>query len=290
MGLIPKKLKRAAALVFLVVINVVAAGYDVYTSAALRQSTVHPTVYAFLRALGASVILAGVGYWKERGRPAGERTLVPAKEDVGLLIGVGVLAVSGQINMAAIALGEVPASLVGMFAPLAPAFSLTIAFAIGMEVFRRRELSSWLKAAGAAVTLLGGVTIAAVATTGDSDMKRLSRNLPLGIAFLFVAKVCGATYPIMQKLVLARYRSHVVAAWMYIYGTASLAVGVIPLSTNAAYWHFNVEAGLALLYSIVLGSALNCEYHTRCAVGNLVRSGCVLRKRCVVRAVLLLPS
>lgn len=259
MGLIPKNAKRAFALAFLLVINVIQAGYDVITAHALSQSTVHPSVFAFLRAAGAALVLSLVMWWKERGRPDDQRKMVPDREDVGMLIAIGALAVAGHINLTAMALAEAPAALVGMFAPVAPAFALAIAFGTGLEVFSRYSISSWLKAAGATVTLAGGITIAIIASSGESDLKHESKNLTLGIAFLFAAKLCSGSYPILQKMILHKYRSHMVAAWMYIYGTAALAVGVVPLTTNTAYWQFDVTTGLALLYAIVLASAVNCE-------------------------------
>jgi len=158
---------KYAPLFALVVINTIAALYDVLTSWGLRDSTVHPTVFAALRGTGSAVLLAGWGYWRERSRPAGDRMYVPKAEDVGLLIATGTLALCGHMGLSALALSMVAPALVGMFAPVAPAIAFVLALGLGMETFDRRSWSSWLKLVGAAVTLSGGITAAAVAMSGE---------------------------------------------------------------------------------------------------------------------------
>lgn len=256
-------LRKYIPFALLGIINLIAAGYDVITAAAFADSSVHPTVYAFVRAVGATVMLVGFGIFKERQRPPHDRVYRLAREDVWIVIAAGVLALAGHMGLSAIALASVPPAIVGMFAPVVPAIALMISIALRLEPFNVREFNSWLKVTGAAVTLLGAISVAVVTVLQQEEgvdptaHGKSGGSLTMGLIFLVLAKTCCASYPILQKVVLARYRSAVVTAWMYIFGSVSLLTSVIPLTTDAQFWQFNRASGLALLYAIVLASFVN---------------------------------
>jgi drug/metabolite transporter (DMT)-like permease len=91
----------------------------------------------------------------------------------------------------------------------------------------------------------------------DSNTFKASRNLPVGVIYTLLARCCAASFALVQKTILHKYRSRVVAAWTYLVGTAALLVGISPVAHEASDWQTTWQGALALAYAILLASALN---------------------------------
>jgi hypothetical protein len=63
-------------------------------------------VFAFLRDAGASVIMMSAAVVLERRKPAGQRVMMPAREDWGIFIGLGLLGVWGSQGLSALAIAN----------------------------------------------------------------------------------------------------------------------------------------------------------------------------------------
>lgn len=91
------KLRRFSAFFLLIVINVIQAGYDVAlnwglspeSSGGADRKVLHPFVFAFIRSLGATVILFSVAIYKESRYPPEKKRIMLRPEDTGVAIAAG---------------------------------------------------------------------------------------------------------------------------------------------------------------------------------------------------------
>jgi drug/metabolite transporter (DMT)-like permease len=173
----------------LVVVNLVFAFYTVLTKLALSDAANNPIVIAFLREVIASSVLFPTSYALHRRDPRGKRFL-PAGEDLGYFLLLGLLMVWGVQLLSALALVHITASNYALLAPSVPVITLIIALATGYEHFNRGSARSWLKVGSILITVGGAAYIAATAflAAKPAVVDGRYRNPLLGNAFLITNK------------------------------------------------------------------------------------------------------
>jgi drug/metabolite transporter (DMT)-like permease len=253
-----------APLLLLCVVQTIFSGYVILTSASLGSSNVSPLVFAFLRDSMATGLFVTTLTLRERLWPTGQ-PLVPRREHYGHIIALGLLAVFGTQLLGVLAIRNLSAAVYGFLTPTVPVVTLLVSYALGLDVFRPRELASWAKVGGIAVTLAGAVFIVGFATPVEADGDAGARGhahgqtSPLGIAYIIAQKMSAGTYPLLQKHMLSRfgYGSLHLATWAYVVGTAFVGLNVATSAVSQEAWDIDATAAAGILYSGALSAFFN---------------------------------
>lgn len=147
MGLSPKAADAVVCALLLVLVNFIFGGYAVITSAALKHSTLSPTVYALLRDVGGSCLLLVMAHVYER-RQAVPR-FWPSRDDQGSFVLVGLLMVWGAQGCSAQAVANLTPSFFSLLQPIMPVITTSLSLATGYESFHPGQAASWGKMIGA---------------------------------------------------------------------------------------------------------------------------------------------
>jgi drug/metabolite transporter (DMT)-like permease len=244
-----------------VLVNVLFGGYSVFTSVALRSSTLSPLVFSFCRDTIAAVLLITAAWVSEGRKPVAERRFWIAREhamDIALL---GLLGVWGTQGMSALALANVPAAYFGLCSPVQPMVAMCLSLLWGAERWHPGRWTSWLKVGGLVLSVSGAIALAALAEASKGSSTGIigqSKNFALGSFFIFLQVTTGGSYQVMQKFSLSRYPSIVVAAWGYCAGAGMLLLSVLPCAMDAASWNLSDPLVLgAVAYAATVCSAFN---------------------------------
>jgi len=242
--------------------------YSVATSLALpKDSTLSPLVFALLRdVIGTSSLLATAAFVEWRRRPNGNGRLSNARwswcyrlgiaaEDRWRVLLVGLCGVWGAQGMSALAIANSTASFYTFLSNVQPVVTLALSAAIGLERCSPRAPSSYIKAAGVAVTVAGAALIVALAAGGGSgSIASGSRNLPLAMLATAIAIVLGGSYGVVQKPLLLRYPPVLVAGWGYASGTLLLLLCVVTGANEPADWDVSPAAAGVIVYTGIVCS------------------------------------
>jgi drug/metabolite transporter (DMT)-like permease len=237
----------------LVGVNAAISGYTVLASLTFKNGTVSPVVFALLRDVVACACFTSSLLLSQRHQPPDERRLCPRVEHWGLFAALGLLGVFSQM-LGALSISLTSALVYGLFSPAVPVITILVSFCVGIEVFRAREVASWVKVVGIFACLGGAAAIVLLGSGGSHGSG--GGGTPGGFAYLLAATVAKASYPVLQKHMLSRfgYPSLMLATWAYIVGTALIALNATTSATASAAWAIDGAAAGAILYSGLFSS------------------------------------
>lgn len=246
--------KQLLPVLLMIMVQCIFGGYSVFTSRAFKSaSNLSPLVFAFCRDAAASMLLMGMAAFAEFRQPPEKRRLVPAREDLGIFVGLGLLGVWGSQGLSALAISNLSALNFSVLEPAMPVVTLALSLLLGVEKWNSKQWQSWGKAVGVLVTVGGAIWCAlASAASGSNE----SKNPALGNLFLSLQVIMGGSYPVLQKLILGKYSSIMVAAWGYLLGTGLLLLSVITCAVDASSWEWSTTALGALAYAAIASSAI----------------------------------
>lgn len=229
--------------------------YTVLMKKALNEGT-SPLVLALLRELLATAVLLPAAYINERRHEGNASKFWPQKEDHTSFLLLGLAMIWGVQLLSALSLEHLSANTYALLAPTVPVICAAVAIATGYEPFSRASAASWAKIAAVGVSVLGAAWIAVGAYVGSPSKEKGS--VVLGLALLVANKICVATYPVMEKRLMKKYRAFTIVAWGYATGAALVFLSVIPCALgSAALWRIGPAGWTSICYSAFVTSAFN---------------------------------
>ncbi len=104
-------------------------------------------------------------------------------------------------------------------------------FTVGVAVVLRREKATWARILGLALGLGGALYIV-------SGRGKFEAAYGVGNLLLLSNALCFATYLVISRPILARYRTVTVVSWTFLFGS----IGVLPFGASAAWTHADMSA------------------------------------------------
>lgn len=242
---------RTAAVV--AVLTLVQLGFAVSTvlcGAAMRDSRVHPLVFALERdVLGASILfvaahLCGASAW-------------PHARDISVLCAIGVSHGCGQTFMLA-SLKHISVLNASVLAALMPASTMLLGHAAGIELLALGSAAGRYKASGLCVAVLGGLALVRAQHDADPGARSV-HDLVVGNAYALAFCVGGSVFPLLQRRVLdtSPMAPITLAAWSNAFTAAALVLALPAARLPASWWVLPRQAWFALGYVVLITSAFN---------------------------------
>jgi len=207
--------------------------YTVLMKMALNEGT-SPLVLAFLREVLATALLLPLAYAAEWRQGTPER-FWPLEADYPSFVLLGLAMIWCVQLLSALSLEHLSANTYALLAPTVPVICCAAAIASGYEAFDRRSRASWAKVGAILVTVAGAFVIAVGAYLGSPGKEK--GNVVLGLLLLMSNKVGVATYPIMEKRLMKRYRPFTIVAWGYANGAVLVLLSIVPCAMSTSLWH-----------------------------------------------------
>ena len=227
--------------------------YTVLMKKALSDGT-SALVLAFMREIIAVAVFMPSAFAIEYayGTPA---AFWPQQEDHLSFLALGFAMVWGVQLLSALSLEHLSANTYALLAPSVPVLTAGLAIASGYERFDVRSRISWMKIAAIGIAVLGAVWIAVGAYVSSPSKEKGS--VVIGLFLLCGNKVCVATYPIMEKRLMARYRPSTIVAWGYVTGAVLILLSVFPCALHPELWHISSSGWTSILFSGLVTSGFN---------------------------------
>ena len=227
--------------------------YTVLMKMALNEGT-SPLVLAFLREVLATALLLPLAYAAEWRQGTPER-FWPLEADYPSFVLLGLAMIWCVQLLSALSLEHLSANTYALLAPTVPVICCAAAIASGYEAFDRRSRASWAKVGAILVTVAGAFVIAVGAYLGSPGKEK--GNVVLGLLLLMSNKVGVATYPIMEKRLMKRYRPFTIVAWGYANGAVLVLLSIVPCAMSTALWHIGPAGWTSICFSAFVTSAFN---------------------------------
>ena len=227
--------------------------YTVLMKLALNEGT-SPLVLAFLREVLATALLLPLAYAAEWRQGTPER-FWPLEADYPSFVLLGLAMIWCVQLLSALSLEHLSANTYALLAPTVPVICCAAAIASGYEAFDRRSRASWAKVGAILVTVAGAFVIAVGAYLGSPGKEK--GNVVLGLLLLMSNKVGVATYPIMEKRLMKRYRPFTIVAWGYANGAVLVLLSIVPCAMSTALWHIGPAGWTSICFSAFVTSAFN---------------------------------
>jgi drug/metabolite transporter (DMT)-like permease len=229
--------------------------YTVLMKSALNEGT-SPLVLALLRELLAVGVLMPCAYlneWRHTGTTLG---FWPEESDFKSFLFLGLAMIWGVQLLSALSLEHLSANTYALLAPSVPVLTAAISIATGYEYFNRKSVTSWMKIGAVFIAVLGALWIAVGAYVNSNAKDK--GNTVLGLILLATNKVCVATYPVMEKRLMKKYRAFTIVAWGYTSGAVLVFMSVIPCTlADSKLWHIGPAGWTSICFSAFITSAFN---------------------------------
>jgi drug/metabolite transporter (DMT)-like permease len=229
--------------------------YTVLMKSALNEGT-SPLVLALLRELLAVGVLMPCAYMNELRHTGTTLGFWPEESDFKSFLFLGLAMIWGVQLLSALSLEHLSANTYALLAPSVPVLTAAISIATGYEYFNRKSKTSWLKIGAVFIAVLGALWIAVGAYINSTAKDK--GNTVLGLILLACNKVCVATYPVMEKRLMKKYRAFTIVAWGYFSGALLVFMSVIPCTlADSKLWHIGPAGWRSICFSAFVTSAFN---------------------------------
>lgn len=229
--------------------------YTVLMKSALNEGT-SPLVLALLRELLAVGVLMPCAYlneWRHTGTTLG---FWPEESDFKSFVFLGLAMIWGVQLLSALSLEHLSANTYALLAPSVPVLTAAISIFTGYEYFNRKSVTSWMKIGAVFIAVLGALWIAVGAYLNSKSKDK--GNTILGLILLATNKVCVATYPVMEKRLMKKYRAFTIVAWGYFSGAILVFMSVLPCTlADSKLWHIGPAGWTSICFSAFVTSAFN---------------------------------
>lgn len=165
----------------LMLVQSIFAGYSVFSSAAFSSSSLSPWVFALFRDVFGGGILLSVAYYR---RPDPSARFLPAKEDFGHFLLLGLLGIWCAQGLSALAVSLTTSDYMSLVQPVQTVVAFIGAVVVGSEPFNLRVWSTYAKVGAVAITVAGAMFMVAMSSFSGSSVREESKDLPLGTAYL----------------------------------------------------------------------------------------------------------
>ena len=179
----PQWIATTVNVLSLMLVQTIFAGYDVFSSAAFRSSSLNPWVFALFRdTIGGSILLS-VAYCRRK-----DTTLrfMPLSEDFAQFLLVGFLGIWCSQGLSAVAVSLTTSDYVSLIHPVQTIVAFIGAVVMGSEPFDVRIRSSYGKVAAVVFTVGGAIFMVAMSSFSGSTVASESKNLFLGTMYLIL--------------------------------------------------------------------------------------------------------
>jgi drug/metabolite transporter (DMT)-like permease len=229
--------------------------YTVLMKSALNEGT-SPLVLALLRELLAVGVLMPCAYLNELRHTGTTLGFWPEESDFKSFLFLGLAMIWGVQLLSALSLEHLSANTYALLAPSVPVLTAAISIATGYEYFNRKSVTSWMKIGAVFIAVLGALWIAVGAYVNSNAKDK--GNTVLGLILLATNKVCVATYPVMEKRLMKKYRAFTIVSWGYTSGAVLVFMSVLPCTlADSKLWHIGPAGWTSICFSAFITSAFN---------------------------------
>lgn len=235
-------MKRGTVPAYLLVfsVQVVFTGYQLLAKVALTGHGIDPVAFAFVRAVGTTVLLfAGTSCCTSQTR------LLPRWEDRTHFLLLGLCMVGNVLGLIA-ALKLTTSATVAFLQVMRPVFAGLVSWGMGIEHF------TVLKVLSIGICIAGTLVIA----TGESQHAETATSPILGVVSVCIHSVGQSCYVLLQPPLLnGGYSATVINAWSFAIASILLVL-LMPFSpSSGSWWQPSVLFFVITFWSIVLVGA-----------------------------------
>jgi drug/metabolite transporter (DMT)-like permease len=238
-------------------VQMLKAGYYIFSKVALNSNAISPMMLCFMRELIAAPLMMLFAVATIKRFPT-KPLLVPEKKDLPRFIGLGVGIFATQVFFLW-GLDYTSPTNASIMQPLIPVVTAILSWLLGYERL------NVIKVMGILAAIIGAVIMMVFSSTNSASSGHPMKNPLLGNAFLIVDCLGLSSFILLQRPIIGKYAPTVISAWGYAFGATFVAIVSAPEWIKGENWTAigaNASVIGAIVYSAIGASALAFGLYT----------------------------